>query len=86
MTGEPRGATVAARTEATCYRLDKGSFQDMIVMRPAIAEDISRIIASRRFGLDAVRQNLSGDAANTGRGQLEVLAKIRRFFGLSTPH
>ena len=67
MTGEPRRATVVARTEMVCYQLDKGSFQDLIVKRPAIAENISQIIASRQFGLDTARQNLAEDAPTRTR-------------------
>jgi small-conductance mechanosensitive channel/CRP-like cAMP-binding protein len=85
MTGEPRRATVVAQTDAVCYLLDKDSFQDLIVKRPAIAEDISTMIASRLFGLDTARQNLADDAASAERGRRELLAKIRRFFSLGTP-
>lgn len=86
MTGEPRRATVVARAEAVCYQLDKGAFEDLIVKRPAIAENISKIIASRQFGLDTVRQNVAEDAANADRGHRELLEKIRRFFSLRVPH
>lgn len=86
MTGEPRRATVVARTEAVCYQLDKDSFQDLIVKRPAIAENISKIIASRQFDLDTARQNLAVGVANADKGHRELLAKIRHFFGLGMPH
>jgi small-conductance mechanosensitive channel/CRP-like cAMP-binding protein len=86
MTGEPRRATVVARTETICYQLDKSSFQDLIVKRPTIAENISKIIASRQFDLDTARQNLAVDAANADRGYRELLAKIRRFFNIGAGH
>ena len=85
MTGEPRRATVVARTEAVCYQLDKGAFQDLIVKRPAIAAHISEIISSRQFSLDTARQSLAEDAANAEKGHRELLEKIRRFFSLRTP-
>ncbi len=86
MTGEPRRATVMARSEAVCYQLDKAAFQDLIEKRPAIAENISEIIASRQFGLDTARQTLAEDAANADKGHRELLEKIRRFFSLRVPH
>jgi len=86
MTGEPRRATVIARSEAVCYQLDKSAFQDLIEKRPVIAENISKIIASRQFGLDTARQNLAEDAANADKGHRELLEKIRRFFSLRAPH
>jgi small-conductance mechanosensitive channel/CRP-like cAMP-binding protein len=86
MTGEPRRATVVSRTEAVCYLLDKSSFQDLIMNRPAIAEDISRVITSRQFGLDTARQNVAEDEASAERGNRELLKKIRRFFSIGTGH
>lgn len=86
MTGEPRRATVVARSEAVCYQLDKGAFQDLIVKRPVIADNISQIITSRQFGLDTARQNIAENAASLEKGHRELLEKIRRFFSLRTPH
>jgi len=84
MTGEPRTATVIARSDVECYRLDKASFESIIRSRPAIAEDISRVMAGRRGNLDNVRQALDAQAHSRRgeQGQSEMLRKIRRFFGL----
>lgn len=86
MTGEPRRASVIARSEAVCYTLDKNSFKDLIESRPQIADDISKIIASRQYGLDTVQQNLAENAAAAAGEQGELLEKIRRFFGLGLTH
>lgn len=84
MTGEPRAATVIARSDVECYRLDKASFESIIQSRPALAEEISRVMASRRGGLDSARQALDKQAhdAQVTQRESEMLRKIRRFFRL----
>lgn len=84
MTGEPRTATVIARTDVECYRLDKASFADIIQSRPAMAEEISHIMAGRRGGLDSARQALDVQAHTLpiAQRESEMLRKIRRFFRL----
>lgn len=84
MTGEPRSATVIARSDVECYRLDKASFASIIQSRPALAEEISHVMASRRGGLDSARQALDEQAHGThvAQRESEMLRKIRRFFHL----
>ena len=84
MTGAPRTATVSARTDVECYRLDKESFKDILHRRPEIAEDISRVLARRRAELDAVREGLSEEATRQRmrHHQGDLLGRIRNFFSL----
>lgn len=84
MTGEPRRATVAALTDMLCYRLDKGSFQEIIKRRPEIAENISHVLARRLVELDAVREELSEEAKRLRmkKQQSDLLDRIREFFRL----
>jgi len=84
MSGEPRQATVIAVTDVECYRINKESFDDILHRRPEIAEDISQVIAQRRVGLDAAREDLSEEAkrALMQRHQVDLLARIRGFFAL----
>lgn len=84
MTGAPRTATVFARTDVDCYRLDKESFKDILNRRPEIAEDISHILARRRAQLDAVREGLSEEATRQRmkNHQGDLLRRIRNFFSL----
>lgn len=84
MTGSPRQATVIARSEVVCYQLDTETFQDTIVKRPSIADDISKIIASRQSGLDTLQQDLADDKGGAW-SQREILERIRRFFNLGAP-
>lgn len=84
MTGSPRVATVIARTDVECYRLDKEAFEEILLARPGIAEEVSHVLVSRRIQLDDALQNLDEKAKHNEihhqRG--EVLATIKRFFGL----
>lgn len=84
LTGEARSATVLAARDTLCYRLDKSAFEDIIHARPAIAEEISQIMAERQSGLDSARHDLDAAAqeAAKARHQGEVLAKIKEFFRL----
>ncbi len=84
MTGEPRTATVIARSDVECYRLDKASFESIIQSRPALAEEISHVMAGRRGGLDSARQALDtqAQAPKTAQRESEMLRKIRHFFHL----
>jgi len=84
MTGEPRVASVIAKTDIECYRLDKEAFEGIMQARPSIADDVSHILVTRRQELESVLQDLDLGAINkdlnNSRG--EVLATIKRFFGL----
>jgi small-conductance mechanosensitive channel/CRP-like cAMP-binding protein len=83
MTGDPRRATVTARTDAECYRLDKAGFQDILRSRPAIAEEISRVLAERETHLVAVSDAARADAANMRSRSATLLERMRSYFGLN---
>jgi len=84
MTGAPRAASVVARTDVECYRLDKEVFEEILRARPAIAEEMSSILATRRAELDSMLQNIDEESLRTEIPQQsnEILATMRRFFGL----
>jgi small-conductance mechanosensitive channel/CRP-like cAMP-binding protein len=84
MTGDPRTATVVALTDATCYRLDKDGFHDILHQRPEIAEQISPLLARRRVELEAVKEHLSQAALQErlSKAERDLLHRIRRFFAL----
>jgi small-conductance mechanosensitive channel/CRP-like cAMP-binding protein len=78
MTGEPRRATVTARTDAECYRIDKANFQGIMQARPELAEQFANILTERNKGLVAV-QNEAGQVDHQQQRD-RILASIRRFF------
>ncbi len=82
MTGEPRRATIVARSDVQCYRLDKAGFEKVLRSRPDIADEISRTLASRSSDLTGRLE--SPDGGKRAAPQDDILAKIRTFFGLDT--
>ncbi|MGB8078236.1 MAG: cyclic nucleotide-binding domain-containing protein, partial [Gallionella sp.] len=84
MTGEPRVASVLAKTDVECYRLDKAAFEEIMQARPSIAEEVSHILVERRAQLDSAMQNMGeGSLSKVNLHQEnDVIATIKRFFGL----
>jgi CRP-like cAMP-binding protein len=85
MTGEPRAATVIARTHVDSYRLDKDSFRDLLVSRPEVADQISTLLAKRKSQLEATLKNLdeAAQVAWAARARNDIRHTIRHFFGLA---
>ena len=82
LTGDTRSATVVAKTDVECYRLEGRAFQGLLLKRPEIAEGMSRVIASRRPDLDKVRDAFAAQRDTAQPEQVDLLGRIRRFFGL----
>jgi CRP-like cAMP-binding protein len=81
ITGDTRAATVVAKTDVECYRLDRASFQELLLARPEIENEIRKVIGGRRGDLESARQAFSG-AAPEAEAEVRLGAKIRRFFGM----
>ncbi|HET7365065.1 MAG TPA: mechanosensitive ion channel family protein [Burkholderiales bacterium] len=82
LTGDARSATVVAKSDVECYRLDGKSFQGLLLGRPEIAEGIARVIASRRPELEKIREVWTTQPMQVPTEQADLLSRIRRFFGL----
>ena len=82
LTGDARSATVVAKSDVECYRLDGKSFQGLLLGRPQIAEGIARVIASRKPELEKVREVFTTQPMPAQNEQADLLTRIRRFFGL----
>jgi small-conductance mechanosensitive channel/CRP-like cAMP-binding protein len=84
MTGEPRVASVIARTDVECYRLDKEAFEEIMLARPGIAEDVSQILVERRAQLDSAMRDMGEESLSKANHHQhnDVLATVKRFFGL----
>jgi CRP-like cAMP-binding protein/small-conductance mechanosensitive channel len=84
MTGAPRSASVVAKSDVECYRIDKDVVEEMLHERPSIADEISHILVVRRAELDVALQNLDATGAHKDLSQQrsEILATIKRFFSL----
>jgi CRP-like cAMP-binding protein len=85
LTGAPRRASVIAKTDVECYRLDKEAFEEILQARPSIAEEVSHILAVRSAQLDSATQDIDASASQRDLSQSrnEILATIKRFFSLN---
>jgi small-conductance mechanosensitive channel len=83
LTGAPRSATVVARTNVECYRLDKTSFEGILRSRPEIAEQMSHVMAMRQGALAAAIAGHDAAAHDHAGRSAEWLQRIRNFFGLA---
>lgn len=84
LTGERRTATVTAATDVTLYVLDKAGFQEVLARNPAIAIDISHLLAERRDALSHAQDEATQPfrtPASEGAKQ-DLLDKIRHYFGI----
>jgi small-conductance mechanosensitive channel/CRP-like cAMP-binding protein len=83
VSGEERSATVIAKTDVECYRLDRASFQELLAARPEIADEVKRVMGIRRPDLERARAAfaLSG---NGGRDteQRTLMDRLQRFLRL----
>ena len=82
LTGEARNATVVAKTDVECYRLDRASFQGLLLSRPEIAEGMSRVISCAQAGPGESARRVRQPAGIAVVQQTDLLTRIRRFFGL----
>lgn len=84
MTGEPRTADVVATTDVECLRLGKETFEQVLLNRPEIANELSTRLAHQRIDLIAVRENLDESAkrAREASERARILDGIKSFFGL----
>ncbi|OJY29928.1 MAG: hypothetical protein BGO98_49905 [Myxococcales bacterium 68-20] len=84
ITGQSRTADVVATTDVDCYRLDRETFEKILLARPEIATELSDRLAKRRVELIAVRDGLDEKAllARQSMERDQILGAIRSFFSL----
>ncbi|HEX7505639.1 MAG TPA: mechanosensitive ion channel family protein [Polyangia bacterium] len=83
MTGEPRTATCLAATDVLSYELDHATLQGVLTTRPAIADQMSALLAARQEGLLRKGGEISAQAAaHTTQHRHALGEKIRRLFNL----
>ncbi|MDD4911809.1 MAG: mechanosensitive ion channel family protein [Sideroxydans sp.] len=85
LTGAPRRASVIAKTDVECYRLDKEAFEEILLARPSIADEVSHILAVRTAQLDhaVIDIGASSSQRDLSQQRSEILATIKRFFSLN---
>jgi small-conductance mechanosensitive channel/CRP-like cAMP-binding protein len=85
MTGAPRAASVMAKTDVECYRVDKDVFEEILRARPSIAEEMTHLLVTRRAELDAALHDIDAQTVLKDASQQhnEILSTIKRFFSLN---
>ena len=78
--GEARSATVTAKTDVECYRLDRGAFQELLRARPELASEVRRIIGARKSDLDQARDAFARVPESIDQKKTQLLTRIKRFF------
>ncbi|MFL6567279.1 MAG: cyclic nucleotide-binding domain-containing protein [Burkholderiales bacterium] len=78
--GEARNATVMAKTDVECYRLDRASFQELLRQRPEIAAEVRRVIGARKPDLEQARDAFARVPETVEEKKVRLLTRIRRFF------
>lgn len=85
LTGEPRSATIKAKTELQLFELRKEHVQELLQKRPALAQSISSIIATYKLRDQAAREKHGKQQQVEERDTFskQLLGKIQSFFQLS---
>jgi CRP-like cAMP-binding protein len=83
LSGDARSATVVAKTDVECYRLDRASFQELLATRPEIVEEVARIVGERKPELEHARETYAAVKPDDGNGErATIVNRIRGFLGL----
>jgi small-conductance mechanosensitive channel/CRP-like cAMP-binding protein len=80
LTGEPRSATVRARTDARLLVVARDGFERIFRSHPEFAEQISRTVAARQSELRERREQPARDEGLEGRSR-RLLARMQAMFG-----
>jgi CRP-like cAMP-binding protein len=82
MTGEPRRATVRARTECEVLVVSKPAFQQIVATNEPLLESISQALSVRDEALGHAESDEVEGAGADRKSQVLLLGRIKRFFSL----
>ncbi len=80
LTGEPRAATVRAKTDARLLVLEREGFENLFRSRPTVAEAVSLVLARRQSELRERREQLAPSETAESQSR-RLLVKMRAIFG-----
>jgi small-conductance mechanosensitive channel/CRP-like cAMP-binding protein len=83
-TGAAREATVVAKGPVECLLVDKADFRELVTARPDLGREVSLILAERRVGLEAAREDLDQEAKSRriASESNRIWLSLKAFFGL----
>jgi CRP-like cAMP-binding protein len=79
LTGDPRTATVVARTDVRLLEVGAAAFKAYVTRHPSVIDQLAAAAADRRRELDVSRQ---ADAEAHAVTRQSLVDRMRRFFGL----
>ncbi len=80
LTGEPRTATVRAKSDVSLLVVERDGFESLFKAIPAVAEGVCRVLSMRQSELKERREHIAtGESAE--RHSLRLLATMRSIFG-----
>lgn len=83
VTGQPRRATVRAKTPTEVVAVGKAAFKAVLEQSPALAERVSEVLAQREEQLQILTEQSPTAVPDTDADQSKVLlSRIREFFSL----
>lgn len=80
LTGEPRAASVRAKTLCELVVVDHDAFHDVLASHPEVVERLGGLLASRQAGLEAAA--VADRAQPPEERSRRLISKIREFFKL----
>jgi CRP-like cAMP-binding protein len=81
LTGEPRSATVRAKTRCQLVVIDHDAFHDVLAAHPEVVDRMGLLLAKRQAGLSAA-QNIAGRLQPPEERSKRLISQIREFFKL----
>jgi small-conductance mechanosensitive channel/CRP-like cAMP-binding protein len=84
LTGQPRTASVTAKTDCEIVEIDKSAMRDLLKQYPRLADHLSEILSTRRSVLETELANWKDapELAPVIQTKESFLARIRQLFGL----
>jgi small-conductance mechanosensitive channel/CRP-like cAMP-binding protein len=84
LTGQPRTASVTAKTDCDIVEIDKSAMGDLLKHYPRLADQLSETLSTRRSLLETEVANWKGDPETAPISQTKesFLARMRQLFGL----
>lgn len=81
LTGEPRSASIVARTDTLLLAIDRDGFRETLLQHPDIARQMAEILSHRAGQIAAAQAEAGGIATNRESGR--ILGRLRELFKLS---
>jgi len=82
LTGEPRSATVRAKTLCHLVVVDHDAFHEVLASHPEVVERLGALLASRQAGLDAAAASHERAGPLGEERSRRLISQIREFFKL----